>query len=411
MKGKRYRLLIVSLFFAGGLCMGCAQAPDEVKKDMEKYGENPQAEETETKTCTIEELRNCDMKDITREYGNIVLPEQIDFSGIQEIGLLKLQFVKEHSEKRDKYAQAFGLSGKLDWKQDEVGLKNETGVTYDSPKKREYLNVADNGFFYFEQKDGYTELQGESEVDIETGEDKASDIQERVYLKRGDLAEQHVNLNGQEVALSEEINWVNREVNRIMSIDGTFQYDVRTVYVRKRENGCQHLSISAQMEYKGVTLDFFGAGLGFDSERSAGYVEQMENNIRVQVDAHGEIASMGNNGLFEIVEEKPLESVIDFQSAVDTVERKMAGFREVQIEEVQVMYTLLPQYDYTEPEANYAAPGNVVETRPVYSFMVKHGGEEYGTDVMEGNELCYINVDMVTGEVTDNFEDRGYTIQ
>ena len=139
--------------------MGCAQAPDEVKKDMEKYGENAQAEETETKTCTIEELKNCNVKDITQEYENIALPEHIDFSGIQEVSLLKFQFVKEHSQQREKYAQAFGLSGELDWKQNEVVLRGETGMTYDSPAKREYLSVADNGFFYFEQKDGYTELQ------------------------------------------------------------------------------------------------------------------------------------------------------------------------------------------------------------------------------------------------------------
>lgn len=411
MKGKQYRLLILSMLLAGSLCMGCAQAPDEVKKDMEKYGENAQAEETETKTCTIEEVRNCNVKDITQKYENIVLPEHIDFSGIQEVSLLKFQFVKEHSKQREKYAQAFGLSGELDWKQDEFNLQGDTGMTYDSPAKREYLNVADNGFFYFEQKDGYTELQEESEEDIGTKEENASDIQERIYLKRGDSADQFVNLNGQEVTLSEEINWMNQEINRIMSVGGTFQYDVRTVYVRKRKNGFQHLSVLAQMEYKGVLLDFFGATIESDSEKMASYVKQMENDIRMQMDVHEEIAAMGNNGMFEVVEEKPLEEVIDFQSAVDAVGRKMAGFREVQIEEVQVMYTLLPQYDYTETDANYMAPGNIVETRPVYSFMVKYGEDNFGTDVMEGNALCYINVDMVTGEVTDNFEDRGYTIQ
>ena len=286
-------------------------------------------------------------------------------------------------------------------------------MTYDSKEKREYLSVGDNGCIYFEQKDGYTELDDGEDNEEEESEEVAieSDIQERIYLKRGDSKDKRINLNGQEVVLAEEVDWLNQKINQIMSIDGTFEYDVRTVYVRKRENGFHRLSVSAQMEYKGVTLDFFGAGMEIDDEKGRGYVKQMENSIRIQMDAHKEIACMGNSGLFEIVEEKPLEQVIDFQSAVDIVERKMAGFRKVSIAEVQVMYTMMPQYDYTEPEAYYAAPGNVVETRPVYSFMVKHGEEDFGKDVLEGNELCYINVDMITGEVTDNFEDRGYTMQ
>ncbi len=413
MKRKRYCLLVVSMLFAGSLCMGCAQAPDEVRKDMEKYGDNQQAEELETKTCTIEELRNSGVKNITQEYENIVLPEQIDFSGIQEVSLLKFQIVKNYSEQKEKYARAFGLSGELDWKRDEE--TKEGGMIYDSKEKREYLSVGDNGHVHFEQKESYTELSDGTEDDEEEEaaeeEEKKSDIEERIYLKRGDSAEKNVNLNGQEVALSEEIDWLNQEINQIASTDNAFEYDVRTVYVRKRENGFQHLSISAQMEYKGVTLDFFGAGLKVDDEKGLACVKQMENSIHVEMDAHKEIASMGNVGFFEVVEEKPLEQVIDFQSAVDIVERKMAGFRKLSIAEVQVMYTLIPKYDYTELGAEYAAPGNIVETRPVYCFMVKHGEEDSGSLVLEGNELCYINVDMVTGEVTDNLEEGDYSFQ
>lgn len=73
------------------------------------------------------------------------------------------------------------------------------------------------------------------------------------------------------------------------------------------------------------------------------------------------------------------------------------------------MYTLAPQYDYKKKDAYYEMGGNLVETRSVYSFIIKCDDDDTcDKGVNEAYDLCYINVDMLTGEVTENIEERGY---
>ena len=402
---------ILSLLFIGSLLCGCAQAPDEVVKNKEEYGDNMQVEETPVTKCTIDTLRLSSIDTITQEYKNIELPSHIDFSGIQDINLMTFQFVKDYRNEKEKYAIAFGLADNLEWHEVNGIQKGDTGLIYDSEARKEYMGILDNGTISFQQKSGYFALLEESE-EVETEEEEESAvIEKRIYLKRGDPLEGTVNLNGKEVLLSDEVDWANKKINEIMSIDGSFVYDIRTVYVRKMKNGYNRLSLLGQMQYHGVTLDFYGATMEFDTENAAGYMKQIDNYVEIDMDFDKEITTYMNNGLYEILNEEPVEQVIDFQSAVDIVEREMSGFHKIKIEEIQLLYTLFPKYEYKDNKVYYGAPGNVVETRPVYSFMVKSGEDASTSGGSEGNELCYINVDMITGEVTNNFEDGGYSFQ
>lgn len=67
--------------------------------------------------------------------------------------------------------------------------------------------------------------------------------------------------------------------------------------------------------------------------------------------------------------------------------------------------------DYQSETEYYAAPGNVVRARPVYSFMIVYGEADTSMGVTENNTFCYVNVDMLTGEVTTNMDSKGFTLQ
>ncbi|MDE6567281.1 MAG: hypothetical protein K2K70_06080 [Lachnospiraceae bacterium] len=191
-----------------------------------------------------------------------------------------------------------------------------------------------------------------------------------------------------------------------MTLDSAFDFDIRTIYIRKNNADTQRVSMSAWMRYHGMPLDFFGGGMEDVGKYSR--VNYTDNILQVEMLRDEEFAFLVNQRSFEVSHEKPVEQVIDLQSAVNIAEEKMSGFHRIAIAEIEAMYTLIPQYDYKVKDAYYAMGGNLVKTRPVYSFIIKYDDDACDKGVNEAYDLCYINVDMLTGEVTDNLEESGY---
>ena len=79
---------------------GCQQAPEAVQENMDKYNENKQIEEPDVDYCSIDDLKNVDIKKINEQYENIVLPEHADFSNVEDVCLLQVQV---ESDCFDKY--------------------------------------------------------------------------------------------------------------------------------------------------------------------------------------------------------------------------------------------------------------------------------------------------------------------
>lgn len=60
---------------------------------MEEYGENRQVKQSEITYCTVDELKNTQMPDVP--MGALTLPETVDFSAVEGVGILHLS-VKKH---------------------------------------------------------------------------------------------------------------------------------------------------------------------------------------------------------------------------------------------------------------------------------------------------------------------------
>ncbi len=66
---------------------------------MEEYGENRQVKQSEITYCTVDELKNTQMPDVP--MGALTLPETVDFSAVEGVGILHLSVKKHFKEKKD----------------------------------------------------------------------------------------------------------------------------------------------------------------------------------------------------------------------------------------------------------------------------------------------------------------------
>jgi len=79
---------------------------------------------------------------------------------------------------------------------------------------------------------------------------------------------------------------------------------------------------------------------------------------------------------------------------------EMSGFRELNITKILPMYVLYPKYK-TDEEL-YSTPGQTMEGRPVYAFLIAEGTDDTEFGINKSNAYKAIFVDMVTGGVTTN---------
>lgn len=382
------------------LLSGCQQAPQEVVDQMEKYRDNPQAEETIISYCSPEQLRKASIDDLEVVPENLILPKAVDFSGIQDIGLLKLNFTKDYTKQKEKIAGVFDIEvSELERMEEE--LENYERLMCDDENEEKYLLVSDNGLFSYLGKSCY------AEEDLSEEESwKLYETTKRLYLGAGDDADIEWTLSDQTVSVVQQVKWAENWLSDIGILSEDFTYPIRTIYLREFPDGKRRLSMMAQIRYHGVPLAYVGGGIGWDG--NIPYVGQMDDCITLDMDSPYEIVQCNNNGQFEVTGYQKQEKVIDFPSAVQIAADELSGFQAVDIRKIEVLYTLSPQYNYKEENASYNKPGNKVATRPVYCFMIPFGKDLSQRNIGEGSDMCYVNVDMLTGEVTSNLEEMHY---
>lgn len=392
---KVFIFLIAMVFLAA-----CQKMPDSVAEQQKHYGENPIIDDVELQYCTPEQLRKTQMSDITYVPDNMILPEQVDFSEIEEVSLLELTFYKDYISKRDEIAEFFGVSNPI-WEDFTGVLHGDIASIYENAQKSEYLLVGDNGLLSLLKNRLYDDF---------SGEDSDTVLPKRV-IRYPDtvIGEDLCNLRQEKVAVKDIVDWMEGYLEACPVLSHDFTYRIQTVYIRELSDSADRVFALATLAYKGVKLDYFGGGIDFiDNYPKVG---RMDAYVELEMDSMGQVDEMLNNGQFLITSAESLGELVSLETAIQLVEKKLSGFQEMEIADIKALYALYPEYDYKAGTEYYAAPGNVVRARPVYSFMIAYGQDDSGTGVTEGNTFCYVNVDMVSGEVTTNIEEKGFTLQ
>lgn len=379
------------------LLTGCQRMPDAVAEQQKSYGENPVLEDVEIRYCTVKELAAASMSDVGYIPDNLILPAQVDFSSVTDINIIDFAFAENYCEHAAEAADSLGIQNP-EWTEFKGTLEGDTAVIYDSEQEEAYLAVGDNGQVSLLKNELYTDIGGE-----------ALELKHVFTYPAWQGSDFVCNLKQQQVRLDELAVRMEDYAAARGEIIGDFVPRVQAIYISEREDGKQRVSARLAFYYQGVVLDYFGGGI--QEIDGISKVQQMDAYADLETESDREIDRFYNHARLLVQSEEKQEQVIDLESAVRLAEKQVSGFQKLTVAEVKAMYALYPQYDYESRTQYYAAPGNIVRARPVYCFMIPVAGNGQ-TDVLEeGARFCYVNIDMITGEVTTNLGEKGFVIQ
>ena len=373
---------------------GCQQVPDEVKNRMENYGQGGQIKKTEVNYCTVEELRNASIEELDHVPGNLKLPKKVDFSGIESIENLVLKRPEDYDENKDKIAELFGVENP-EWSYIDGVAENGIGSNwYLYQGEDAYLAVDENGEISYVNEQVYDE-------------DERLRTVERIHLNYEACPDMTCNLSSGKIPLPEMLDKIQEWVDGCELLQDEFDYELRTVCVKKKPDRTDIVALSAQRMYKGVGLNYFALYDKVDDSDTLFYEGSWVDMNYAEID---EPYFLFNQSPVHIVEEEPVDEVIDFQSAVNLVEEELSGFSKIKVCEIRVEYMIIPQKS-EDNDNNTEKEGAVLHTKPVYSFLIEFGEVDDANEtlgLLESAEYVYVNVDMTDGTIITNLDKRNF---
>lgn len=384
MRKLKQKALFAGLCF-GLFLSGCQKTPEQVEENMSWYGDNPQINESEVTYCTVVELREMKMPDCGEAA--LKFPASVDFSRVEEVGVLRLSWVKNFLSEDNvkKYADLFGV----DRDKFQVGGMMREGDTleYDNGKDK-YMNISEDGGMAQGFGVSYDPQKNKVERKYKLDEEDISGVTVR-------LADGEVNL----AKLCQDTeNWL--ETN--MPVSG-LHYKVSDAWVRKEnrranDDPVRVVSMCAEYDYMGMRLNNHTMSLDEEDENFHTKTLTASMSVLLDYETQGIPCFFSQNGFFAVASSEPVEKVVDLASAVRVVKEKLSGFGAIQITKILPIYAL-----YYEDNAKTSQAD--IEARPVYAFMIEEESEDQLIGVIKTNNCKkFLYVDMITGELTASFE-------
>lgn len=374
------------------LLSACQEAPQEVQERMENYGENEQVTKRELSYCTIDELKAAKPSDINDALDNMVLPEETDFSQIESLAVLDMSYEDKYTENRDKYSKLFRID-KSTIKTNNHGAGKTRAYESDDTSARTYFAIDNSGFISY--------ITGLTYAYINDEVQKVDTI-EKYDLAKDDLPLKTVKFDKEEVAITDVVDSAEGWLQKNMPVEQC-NYRVSDVYVRDIKLGnssYKQLSLLAQIIYQGVPMDSYGSNFMIGH---GGQAILTNTCVDISYEGKDRISDFTNcNGRIKINATEPLTKIVDLKSAVGLVNDTLSGFNQLKISKLFPAYALFPKYSSENMEL--AMPGQKVEGRPVYAFLINmdyQGTSEFG--IIRAAEH-FVYVDMVTGEITTDLE-------
>ena len=382
---KLKRILLFAGLCFGLFLSGCQETPEQVEENMSRYGDNPQVDESEITYCTVAELREMQMPDCGE--GAVRFPDTVDFSRIEEIGLLHLSWVNNFlaEDNVKKFADLFGV----DREKFQVGEMMEKGdiFVYRNGKDK-YMNISVDG--------GMAQGSG---VSYDPQKNK---VESKYSLDEEDVSGVTVRLKDGEVNLAKLCQDTESWLEENMPVDG-FHYKVSDAWVRKEnrradDDPVRVVSMCAEYDYKGMRLNNHTMPLDEEDEEFQTKSITTYMSVLFDYESQGIPCFFSQNVFFTVASPEPVEKVVDLASAVRIVKEKMSGFGAIRFTKILPIYALYY-------EDNTETSGADIEARPVYAFMVEEESEDQLVGVIKVNRCKrFFYVDMITGELTASFE-------
>lgn len=379
---KSIKAMLITLLLSLTLC-ACQEVPEEVKKNMKEYGENAQKKASEVTYCSVEELRKTKLSE--QSDSNIVFPKEVDFSDVEEVGVLQLTIEKNfHLEKNiKKYAKLFGVN-RADIKKEDSGAGSWGNIiSYDSEKDKVCFSMIENGGMAYMRDDSY--------------DNTPNVIENRYSTDKDDLSQVNISLSDGEVNLAKMCKDTEKWLDENMYVDG-IKHKISDVYVRKMGDKTK-LSMCAEYDYKGICFSNHTFPLVEENDDFSQKLLTTSHAEELEYTDTKSPTYFSRNMEISIDSVEPVTKIVDYESAQRIVKETMSGFGVFHVSEAIPLYFMFLK-DYEE------APGKKIEARPVYAFLVTEKSEDMNLGVLKSSQCThFFLVDMVTGEFTTDLDE------
>ena len=385
---KKSLLFIITIII---FLTSCADTPNEVKDEISKYKGSEQTEINSDLTYVkYKELQSNTLASLEKNYGQFTVSDKVVFSQPEEINIMEFMPINGFMLKSQKALELFFTR---DFINSQELLTNENSVYFYNDKDKAYGGVEDNGFIAALKPEAFDISFSYSEPNIKI-----------YHPNRNEKLNDKYQLNNGTCSVGEAVDYVNNWLySNYKPLLSEYDYKVNTVIVREH-NGKHLFQFLVEAVYNGVVLDSYTRQ---DEIINEDLIEMtnIDYGIQLQMININSIDSFTNLwGMIKPCEIESISEVISLESVLKLCERTFTNFKEIEISDVRIMYTLIPVYSNDELGNKHIVS---YSSRPVWELIIDVSPEEFlakGETNTYGDMRKYIYVDMVTGEIKYNLD-------
>lgn len=382
-------LIFISMLF------GCAETPDEVKEEIDKYNNtiNNSNCDFEFEYIPVSELSDNFELSLKHKYSQFSISNSISFDQPNEINIMSFKKREEFNE--------FQKIMKLFFTSHEISNQ----VINESEEYTSFYNEIDK-IYGCVGKDGFISILKPNAFDISFSYNEPN-IKAYHINQSENLNDEYQFVNGT-YSISEAVSYVNNWLENEYSVySSDFKYNVKSIIVREHK-GNYLFEILANASYKGVPIDSYTREAEFINGQPTGEMTYVDYGIQIQMIEKNSIDSFTNLiGIIEPLETQKVDKVISLESALKYCENTFTDFKDMIISDINVMYTLNPiYYNYDNNDISEKRIKSY-NSRPVWELVIDVPSEEYIADGeinTYGDIRKYIYIDMLDGECKYNFD-------
>lgn len=330
------------------------------------------------------------------EYGQFEVSEKIIVPNYRNICTMEFEYIDNFHENADEIFKIF-FDNEVLKKQtviDDDSLQRMVTREFRSEQDKVYCCVGNNGFTAMLLPSAFDNSFSRSDTVIKT-----------YRIDRNEISEESYALSNGECTVKEAVNFVNDWLNtKWKPFESYYDFSVKTVMVREL-NDKYYFDFIIEKCYNGIPLDEIGVFGMSEDENGQPYVKYTDSSICINMINCGEISSFTNgNGIIKPIQSSPVNSILSLESALKLCQSTFSDFKEMIISDINIKYSLLPQYNYLDLEGDNHA-GVKVLSRPVWEIIIDVPPSEYnasGKFDRYGDARKYICIDTQNGEIYYN---------
>lgn len=384
---------ILPIIMVAVLLTGCADTPDEVRNDMSSYRDlQSSVSDADFKFSYIKvsDLQDDAETALEKNYGQFTVSDKIKFIQPDSVNIMEFSCISGFIDKSKEVMSCFFPESVIASQDIKI---SDNFFTFMNEKEKVYFGVEDCGFIAMLNPETFDISFSYSEPVVKI-----------YHTNRNDDLSDEYELNNGTCSVADAVNYINDWLyTEYKTLSPELDYIVNTVIVREHNN--KYLfQFLVEGAYKGVPLDSFTRKGEIKDGMPTGKMKYIDYGIQIQMVNKKSIDSFTNLiGIFTPCIKENIDEVISLDSALAYCEKTFTDFKNVEISDVRIMYTLSPFYSVDKEILTVEDNAKVLgySSRPVWEIILDVPPDDFlQKDQIntKGDVRKYIYIDMITGE-------------